>query len=488
MSVGRSLVLSAADSYIGTALQLASTVVIARVLTPAEIGIFAIASVFAALATMFRDFGVAEYMIQARELSREKIAAALTIQIAASWLMFAAMFCSAPWVASFYRNAAIESAMQVIAFNFVLIPFGAVSMGYFRRELNFAPNLVCNLLGNCVGFAVSVSLALLGAGTMSLAWASLASTATVVAAALWFRPAEVPLWPGLKGIGEVFHFGKFVSGIYIFSQLGKGAPEMIIGRTHGVVDVALFSRASGLVELFHRTALRPVTRVCMPYFARSDRAGASRTAAYTTVVSYLSAVGWPLLITLALVADAAIRLVYGPQWDASVPLARILCVACAVELVHMLAREALLAIGQARQANQLQVRLLVLQVLGLLCVVPYGLHGAAWGILAASAAGLLLSQRTLRGGIGLTVRDMARACAPSAAVTALSVAPLAVWLHLEPATGEARVWAVLAGLPLTGLAWLVALRLFGHPIHARLAERLRAWRAGISRRGGGASA
>ena len=68
-TVRRSLAYSLADSYLGVLLQLASTLIISRILTPTEIGIFAVAAVIAALASTFRDFGVAEYLIQEKELS-----------------------------------------------------------------------------------------------------------------------------------------------------------------------------------------------------------------------------------------------------------------------------------------------------------------------------------------------------------------------------------------------------------------------------------
>jgi hypothetical protein len=88
-----------------------------------------------------------------------------------------------------------------------------------------------------------------------------------VAAAAWYRPRDFPRLPGLKGLAEVFHFGKFASGVYVFGQLGRGAPEMIIGRARDMVEVAYFSRASGLVEIFNRTVLRAVLPVCLPFFA-----------------------------------------------------------------------------------------------------------------------------------------------------------------------------------------------------------------------------
>jgi hypothetical protein len=85
------------------------------------------------------------------------------------------------------------------------------------------------------------------------------------------RPAGFPRWPGLAEIRSVVRFGKHASGIYLFGQAGKSAPEIIIGRALDMPSVAYFSRANGLIEIFHRTVLKAILPVCMPYFARSNR-------------------------------------------------------------------------------------------------------------------------------------------------------------------------------------------------------------------------
>lgn len=459
-------------------LQLASTVIIARVLTPAEIGIFGIAAVFSTLASMFRDFGVGEYLIQERELTKERIASALTLNITVSWLMAAAMYLGSPAVASFYANDGVGEVMRVQAIGFLLVPFGAVTMAWFRRELNYTPILMCNVGGNVTSFAVSVGLALMGHGYMSLAWATVAAIAVTVTMSVLYRPGWFPRWPSLQHFWEVFHFSKFASLVYIVGQVGKGSPEMIIGRVQGVADVAMFSRANGLVEMFNRLAMRPVMMVCMPMYARADHANQSVAEVYVRSVSYLTAVGWPFLAFLGIASFSAIRIVYGPQWDIAIPLAKILCLACAIELVHAMSREALLARGLARDANSLQMILVALQVGGLLLVIPFGLTGAAWGMAAAAAVGLVTAQWFLARGIGLTIRDLMRGCAPSLAISVIAVFPAGLWA-LSTGVGEQNFVAFgLVGGGVTALCWLLALKLLAHPILNELAPivvRVRAW-------------
>lgn len=111
-AIRRSLAYSIADSYLALPLQLVGTMIISRLLTPAETGVFAVAAVFAAFASTFRDFGVAEYLIQENELDAEKIRAALTVNIAISWAMALLLF-FAPLAADFYRSQGVAEVMRV---------------------------------------------------------------------------------------------------------------------------------------------------------------------------------------------------------------------------------------------------------------------------------------------------------------------------------------------------------------------------------------
>lgn len=463
-SVRKSIGYSTLNGWTGVVFQLVSTVVVARILTPEQTGVFAVAAVFASLASTFRDFGVGEYLIQERELTDDAIRAATTVNIAVSWAMGVLLFLLAPWIAQFYRNPGVGEVMRVMAFSFLLIPFGAVTMAWFRRELDFRPLVLANLASSTVSLVVVLVMALRGHGYMSLAWSSLAGVAVTVLVSMWCRPASFPRWPGLRGVRKVVDFGKFASGIYIFGQLGRGAPEMIIGRVQDMASVGMFSRANGMVEIFHRLVMRSIMPVCLPYFAQGMREHGSPRKGLLRTMSLLSAVGWPFLLFVGLAAYPAIRLMYGIQWVDAVPLSRILVTVAAVELVYYPAKEAMLAQGKARESNTLQVIMQTLRVAGLFGAIPWGLPGAAWGLLVAVVLGALLSHLYLARHVGLTVGDVARALLPSLGVALLSTAPMSAWLLLMPVDESNFVRVGVAGGLACALAWVLAVRVCRHPI------------------------
>ena len=482
--VRRSLAYSAADSYVGLVLQLASTVILSRILTPVEVGIFAIAAVFSSLANNFRDFGISEYLIQEQVLTPDKIRAAFGVNIVISWLMGLLIFSASGYIGEFYRSPGITDVMRVQALSFLLIPIGTINMSWFRREMNFKPRFVAGLLANPISFGVSVICALKGMGATSLAWSSLAGIAVTVAVSIWFRPKAFPRMPSLRGSAAVIQFGKFASGIYVFGQLGKGAPEMIIGRAQDMAGVAVFSRANGLVQIFHQLVVKAVLPVCLPYFSKAVRDESSVVRGYVMGVSFFTVIGWPFLGFMALAAFPSIRIVYGDQWAESVPLAKILCVAGAVELVHYLAKEALLAHGLVKLSSRLQVLLQACHVLGLLAVIPFGLLGGCWGVLAASVAGLLISQWHLWTGVQLRWAHLWQACRGSFVVTAITLTPMLVSLPFVSATEANYGRFMVLGGATTALMWLLALRFTQHALWSELATVASAVAARIRARRG----
>lgn len=467
-SVRRSLLYSLADNYLGVVLQLASTLIISRLLTPVEIGIFAVAAVFAAMASTFRDFGVAEYLIQVKDLGHRQIQAAFAANLAISWSMGILLFVGSDAIADFYRQPGVAEVMRIQSINFLLIPFGAVTIAYFRRELNYRPIFIGGVFASTISFAVAVGGAYAGYGYVSLAWSSLAGVFVTVLVSILMRPRDFPRWPSLKGIGEVIQFGKHASGIYLVGQIGKSAPEAIIGRVMDMASVAFFSRAGGLIEIFNKSVLKAVTPVCLPYFAQATRAGEETRIGYVKATAMLTAIGWPFFMVIGYLAMSAVLVLYGSQWTAAVPLAQILCLAAMFELPYYLAGEVMIAVGRVDQSNRLQFLVQGARVVGLLLVIPFGLEGACWGLVGASIFGAVVSHLFLRRVISLRFSDMVRGCWPSLLI---ALACFAWVFGLDVLSGkvvDGHLVRLLAAGVLAAPLWILLLWVLRHPFGAEL--------------------
>lgn len=477
-SVRKALLLTVASNGTGIVLQMVVIIVLSRLLTPAEVGVYSVAAVLSGLAGVLRDFGVGEYLIQERELTDDKIRAAITANILVSWSVCAILLLAAGPVSGFYSEPGVGSVLSVLAFGFLFTPFGAVAMAYLRRELHFNAMYWATLVSGLGGAAVAIALAYNGFGYMSLAWSSLASSILIVMVSLVLRPSHLPFRPGIRGLGKVMRFGTHMTGTYLVAHVGRGAPELVIGRLMDMQSVGLLSRAGGALELMHRFVLRGIRPVMLPYYSARQREGNEIKRGYLKGVTYVTGVTWPVIAVLGLMAYPAIRLLYGEQWLASVPLMQVLCVAFAIEVVFITVSEVQIAAGAVEQSSWLQFVTQAIRVTAIVTGAHHGLLAVALALLASTVVNAGIAMHALKRAVGVGWRDMIEACAVSFAPAVLSAVP-ALAVVLSMGVGEHN-YLLAASLSCAGgaAAWLAAIMWFRHPLGHELMALWTLLRAG----------
>lgn len=462
-SVRNSILYSLTQNYLALVTQLVTSMVLARILSPSEVGIFSVAAALSGLASVVRDFGVAEYLIQEVELTADKIRAAFTVNIMVSWLMASLMFGGSYFVVEFYGEPGIGKVMQVLSINFILIPFGAITMAYFRRQLNFAPGFCISVVAGLATSATAIGLGLAGFSYMSMAYSSLLGVAISVAMSVAMRPPELPRFPGVRGLGHVLSFSGFASGIYIFGQLGRSAPDLIMGRAAGMESVGLLNRAYGFLEMFARTIMSAVHRVALPYFSSIQRRGGDVGAGFLRTILMSTSVGWPFFAICGVLALPAIRVLFGPQWDAAVPLLRILCFAAAIDLILLMASEVLLALSRVKLSSLLQGCLQLLKLAVMMAFAPFGLEPFCYGVVLASTLNVLVAVFFLRKAIPLRWRDLVSACLPAGGLALAAALGALTGLVIVDGIFPFDLARAIAGGAMAAITTIAAIFLFGHP-------------------------
>ena len=136
-NVKKAVFLSVGEKVIVFVIQFVSSVVLARLLSPHEIGIFSIGSLILALSHALRDLGITSYLIQERDLSPARLQTAATIAVIMSWTLALVVLALSGPVSSFYREEGVGEVLRVLAINFFFLPFGSVSMAILKRNMNF---------------------------------------------------------------------------------------------------------------------------------------------------------------------------------------------------------------------------------------------------------------------------------------------------------------------------------------------------------------
>lgn len=421
VSIRRSLALSLLQRQLALAIHFGATLVLSRLLTPHEIGVFSLCAVVAGFAHSLRDFGTGEYLVQERELTRARIRSAFTVTLAAAWLLAAILYLLAGPLAVFYREPQIAPALAWLSLNFILLPLGTPAFALLTREMQFGRILVLQTVAATVQSGVAIGFAWQGAGVMSLVWGSIAGTLVSVALAAWYRPRDTWVLPGTDSLREIGRFGAAACAASLLGDATRHGHEFILGRSLGFAALGLYNRAGGLVENFHSAVTSAIARVALPAFSRGAADQASLCAAYLQGIRYFTLFAWPLFAFFLVTAEPLILLLFGDQWGGAVTPLRLLALAAIVGAIHAFSAQALVAAGKVRLRLRLEAIALPVQ-LGMIGIGSvWGLPGAASGALAAAVAMLAVRQRVMGASLSLAPNALTAACGPALRATLASL-------------------------------------------------------------------
>jgi len=468
MGTRRALVFSFLDRYAGLLLAIGSSMVISRLLTPAEIGVFSVTMVLIVFAQSLRDLGAGQYLVQKRDLTPQSIRATWTVLLGAG-LVLGGVVALAAWpVAHFYAEPRMANIMWVIALNFVVNPFGSMTYAWLMREMRFDALAVMRFGSGLVGAVTSVWLAWQGWGPISLAIGNLAATLANASLALRYRPPSFGWLPSFRGVREVVGYGSQISANSLIWNLATGAPELLLGKLQSLAAAGLFSRGNSLAQMFQRLVLDATQAVATPLFAKARREGDSLEEPFLRSLSYVTALGWTFLIGLALLSFPLTRLLYGNQWDESVPLTRLLSCGSMIGLAASMCMPVLMGAGQARRLLTVTLVVVPVHVICIALGAMYGLVGVGIGVVVGQAITAPIWLAAIRRSVGFRWRTLAATLLRSGLVACVTtLAPLCVvmTLGLKPQRPVvALIWSILAGLAL----FVLAVRWFRHPIRQEL--------------------
>ncbi|MGY3411078.1 O-antigen/teichoic acid export membrane protein [Bradyrhizobium sp. GM5.1] len=173
-SVQRSILFSAADRYGGVVLAFVATAILARLLSPAEFGIYAVVSaVTTVIGAAFFEFGGGNYLIQKRELSTADVRSAFTITLGISVAIALLLFVLAGPLSELFAQDSLKRGIEVSALTFFLVPFHGTISALLRRDMKFGTLAVCNLATGAATALASIVLAMAGFSYMAPIWGGL---------------------------------------------------------------------------------------------------------------------------------------------------------------------------------------------------------------------------------------------------------------------------------------------------------------------------
>jgi lipopolysaccharide exporter len=305
----------------GRGLVLVSTAILARLLTPHEFGVVALALVVTVFLEAIKDLGLGQALIVASP--EEEAARAQTVF---SWSVLLGLgltivtAAASPLVASFFNQPQLTGLLPVLGLNFFLRSLGATHYALARKHLNYRVRTVSEICEVTLRGIIAIALALAGLGAWSLVIGFVVGVAASTTA-LWIL---VPFRPRLHlshtHLRDLLRFGGALTVIDVSAVIYYNADYLFIGRMLGATSLGLYTIGFRIPELAILNVAHVASDVLFPAYSALD---ATRIReAYLASLRYLTMLTVPLAVGLAALARPVILVVFGHQWVGSIPVAR----------------------------------------------------------------------------------------------------------------------------------------------------------------------
>ncbi len=378
-----------------------SIVVLARILSPDDFGLVAIAASLVTIIEGLSAFDVNKALIQARDEGRGLYDSAWTLSalrgFAASLIMVS--------IAPFVTDARIAAVLYALALSPLLTGLSNPRFVMFERDLVYSRLAVLTLGAKTVAVAVTLVVAILYRSYWALVFGMLAGNLVSVVLSYALKPYRPRI--SFARFSDIFAFSGWLSLTTIVTTLSMETDKIIVGRLLGIADTGLYFMTQRVGVLPTRELISPLQRLLFPSFSRlADDEGRLRRAVRESI-NILGSLSLPAGFGFALIANDFVPLALGEQWTPIVALLTILVPYLGLRAMLSMTLPCVMALGRTRLLFWVSFVYALVHLPAFIAgTALYGLIGAIWSIVLAGVLYSYLNTWLLKRTLGITLADI----------------------------------------------------------------------------------
>ena len=425
--------------------------ILARLLTPEEFGVVALATVFVALLQLLVEGGFGQALIQRANLERGHVDTVFWTSVTTGLLLAIGLALLADPLAAAFAEPLLRQLLPVLAIALFVGALGSTHVAQLRRSLRFGPLAARGIVSNIVSGLAGVALALAGAGVWALV-AQFVVLNVVQTVLLWVAPIPHPgLRVSRRHFLEIFAFSRNSLGNALLQFCNKRLDHVFIGAFLGAVPLGFYTVGNRLLVVVNDVVSQSLQGVAFPVFAKLQHETARLRNAYQLVLKAGSALTMPIFLFFTVASSEVVQVLFGNRWLPAAPVMAIVALTGAVHSTLRATDACLNAIGRADIVFRNRLLGVVVQLLAFFAVAPLGIVWVAWTVVARTylLAPLALSS-LIRAGM-VDFRTWLRSFGTPLLATTLMVASVAAVRAAFPTdSGPAvRLGAMLAAAAIT---------------------------------------
>lgn len=314
--------------------QVASVVVLSRLLPPSEFGVVAMAGPVIGFVTLFQDLGLSQATVQKQELSHEEVNAFFWINVGGGAGLSLLVVAISPFAGAYYDEPRVVPLTMALGSLILLGSVGGQSGAIVTRRMQYHLAAINGAVSIIVGLVVSVAVALLLKNYWALFWGQFASTLAGVTG-IWIAARWRPSLPQrVAGLSHSLKFGAGITGANVAGFISRNCDNILIGWKWGETSLGLYDRAYKLLLFPIERLAAPLMVTMLPVLCRLLPEPERYRKVYLRALSLLLLASWPGICWAIAFGRELVLVVLGQQWHEAGTIFAPLAVTALVQMVN----------------------------------------------------------------------------------------------------------------------------------------------------------
>lgn len=361
-------------------LNLASTAVLARLLTPTDFGLIAMVTAVTGFVSMFKDAGLSKATVQRVELNAAQVSTLFWLNLALSCVLMIALAVASPGVAWFYGEPRLTYITLALAGTFLLGGLTVQHQAILRRQMRFGALACIEVFSRAFGILMAIAAAACGARYWALVLLIVAASSANTVLVWYMCPWRPSLARRGSGVRSMVYFGAHLSASSVLAYLRRNVDNVLIGAIWSSGALGIYTKAYQLILLPITQINAPLNAVALPVLSRLQEDPDRFQRYFRKYISAIAVAGMPIVGICWAAADSLILTVLGPQWELCIPIFYALIPAAFMGTLNVATGAVLIPLGRADRLLRADVYQSAAFFAGFILGLPWGPVGVAMGL------------------------------------------------------------------------------------------------------------
>lgn len=367
------------------------TIILARLLTPQEYGAIALVLVFISTANVIVEGGLNTALIQKKKADQLDFSTIFYASLAIATILYIILFLLSPEIAKFYNNSSLESVVKVLGISLYFSAANSIQKAFLSRNLLFK-NLFYSSFGAIIISGIfGICLALKGFGIWALVTQTIltqASTTFIMGVTVKWRPTLEFSW---RRFCDLFNYGWKIFLSNMLVNLSINIRSLFIGKVYSSDALALFDRGKHFPALIIENINSSIQSVIFPVLSSIQDDKSSVKSMVRRSIKMSTFIIFPLVITMAVLAEPLIITLLTEKWIGAAPYIRIFCIAYLLMPMQIANLEAIKSLGYSGTTLKIELVKKLLELIILIITIPISVQMIAFGIVVYNFITLLIN-------------------------------------------------------------------------------------------------